>query len=68
LNDLYHGKDVEEERLRCILCLFKLEAENGFVPDMNNKPIYLGLAMDSAGVVRLKPQNLLVNLPLATPS
>jgi len=28
----------------------------------------MGLAMDEAGVVRFKPQNLLMNLPLATPS
>jgi hypothetical protein len=29
------------------------------------KPVYLGLAMDDEGVVRMKPQNLIVNLPLA---
>ena len=68
LNDLYHDKEVSESRLKQILCLFKLEAESGFVAEMQGKPVYMGLAMDEAGVVRFKPQNLLVNLPLATPS
>ena len=68
LNDLYHGKDVSESRLKQILCLFKLEADSGFIAEMHGKPIYMGLAMDAAGVVRFKPQNLLMNLPLAAPS
>ena len=29
---------------------------------MGGKPVYLGLAMDEAGSVRMKPQNLLANL------
>ena len=64
-NDLYAGADVSEDRLRSILCLFKLEAEEGLIPEMAGKPVYLGLAMDEAGSVRMKPQNLLANLPLA---
>ena len=68
LNDLYHDKEVSESRLKQILCLFKLEADGGFVDEMQGKPVYMGLAMDEAGVVRFKPQNLLMNLPLATPS
>ena len=68
LNNLYHGKDVNESRLKQILCLFKLEADSGFIAEMHGKPIYMGLAMDAAGVVRFKPQNLLMNLPLAAPS
>ncbi|GIS09769.1 MAG: hypothetical protein CM15mP114_05510 [Alphaproteobacteria bacterium] len=46
LNDLYHGLDVTEERLKQILCLFQLDAEEGFVPEMNGKPVYVGLAMN----------------------
>ena len=65
-NDLYNGVDVGEDRLSAILCLFKLEADDGFVPEMAGRPVYLGLAMDEAGSVRMKPQNLLANLPLAT--
>ena len=29
------------------------------------KPIYLGLAMDAGGRLKMKPQNLLTNLPIA---
>ncbi len=29
-------------------------------------PVYLGLATNAEGLVRIKPQNLLLNLPLAT--
>ena len=64
LNDLYRGDDVEEARLKQILCLFKLEADSGFTDVMSGKPVYLGMAMDSAGVLRMKAQNLLINLPL----
>ena len=66
LNDLYKGEDVGEDRLRQILCLFKLTAEDGFVPEMQGQPVYMALAMDKAGISRMKPQNLLVNLPTAS--
>ena len=33
--------------------------------DIAGRPVYLGLAMDAAQGLRLKPQNLLLNLPLA---
>lgn len=65
LNDLYNGDEVSEDRLRQILCLFKLTAENGFIPEMHGQPVYMALAMDRAGVTRMKPQNVLVNLPIA---
>ena len=68
LNDLYNNEEVDEDRLKQILCLFTLTAESGFLSEMRGKPVYMGIAMDKAGVVRLKPQNLLMNLPLSTPS
>jgi hypothetical protein len=37
-------------------------------PDIAGKPVYLALSMDENGVVRMKPQNLLLNLPLASRS
>ncbi len=64
LNDLYQGKNVSEDRLKEILCLFSLEVENGFTAEMSGRPVYLGLAMNAAGVIIAKPQNLLANLPL----
>jgi hypothetical protein len=30
LNDLYHGSDVSEDRLKQILCLFQLDVKDGF--------------------------------------
>jgi len=36
--------------------------------DIAGKPVYLGLAFNAENVLKLKPQNLLVNLPLAKTS
>jgi hypothetical protein len=33
--------------------------------DVAGRPVYLGLCITQSGRMRLKPQNLLVNLPLA---
>ena len=65
LNDLYEGLDVSEERLKQILCLFQLEAKEGFKESMQGKPVYVGLAMGEKSIIKFKPQNLLTNLPLA---
>ncbi len=50
-----------------LLSLFRLEFKDPAAMrlDIAGRPIYLGMAMTEAGVLRLKPQNLLVNLPLA---
>lgn len=66
LNDLYQGREVEETRLYRILALFRLDIENqtAVLPEMAGRPVYLGMAMTESGRLRLKPQNLLVNLPL----
>jgi hypothetical protein len=33
--------------------------------DLAGRPVYLGLAITAAQTLKLKPQNLLLNLPLA---
>ncbi len=68
MNDLYNGVEVGEERLARILALFRLEFANPEVmrADLAGRPVYLGMASDAAGRLQLKPQNLLVNLPLAS--
>ena len=70
LNDLYNRKEVSEERLARLLCLFELRFENH--ADMRaaiaGRPVYLAMCMDPQERLRLKPQNLLLNLPLATTS
>ncbi len=67
LNDLYEQREVAGERLERLLSLMRLEFEDpGLMrPEIAGRPVYLGLAMTEAKSVRLKPQNLLVSLPLA---
>lgn len=67
LNDLYTGQEVGEDRLHQILSLFRLEFQEPAMmrADLAGRPVYLALAMSGAGTVQMKPQNLLVNLPLA---
>ncbi len=70
LNDLYNGVEVDEERLERILALFRLtfRRPEEMRPDVAGQPVYLAAAMAPDGVLRLKPQNLLINLPLAAPT
>ncbi|MCK6453546.1 MAG: DUF6352 family protein [Alphaproteobacteria bacterium] len=67
LNDLYNGAEVDEERMARLLSLFRLEFADASMtrPDIAGRPVYLALAMTESKTLRLKPQNLLVNLPLA---
>ena len=67
LNDLYNGKAVETERTQRLISLFRMEIrdETLIKPDIAGRPIYLGMAMTPDNILRLKPQNLLMNLPLA---
>jgi len=67
LNDLYEGREVGEEKLARMISLFSLTFRNetDVRADVRGKPVYLGLAMNSDNVLKLKAQNLLLNLPLA---
>ena len=67
LNDLYEERLVDEERMQRLISLFRLEfAKPGEMrADVAGKPVYLGLAMAADQTLKLKPQNLLLNLPLA---
>ena len=68
LNDLYRGDAPDDARLHRLLGLYRLDIVDAAVvrPDVAGKPVYLGLAMSADGLLKLKPQNLLLNLPLAT--
>ena len=70
LNALYQGQEIEPARMQRMLCLFALRFdEPGVVrPEVAGRPVYLAMAMDEGKTLRLKPQNLLLNLPLAAPS
>lgn len=67
LNDLYEGREVEPERMKRVLSLFRLEFEDPSLmrTEIAGRPVYLALSMSTEMKVQLKPQNLLVNLPLA---
>jgi hypothetical protein len=70
LNDLYQGVAIDEARRARLLALFRLEFRDpaAMLERVRGRPVYLGLAMTAAQRLRLKPQNLLANLPLARPA
>lgn len=70
LNDLYEGREVDDARRARLICLFRLDfADAGDMRrDVAGKPVYLGIAVTTDNQLKLKPQNLLVNLPLANAS
>ncbi len=70
LNDLYNQQPIDDTRMRRLISLFRLEFVNPaeMRADMQGKPVYLGLAMTAQGLLRVKPQNLLLNLPVAVAS
>jgi hypothetical protein len=68
LNALWRGEEIESGTLRRMLALFRLDFEDpgAMRADVAGRPIYLALSMNEGAVVRMKPQNLLLNLPLAS--
>jgi hypothetical protein len=70
LNDLYEGREVEQSRLARLVGLFRVDFLDAadMRTDIQGKPVYLGMAINEEHVLKLKPQNLLVNLPFAVRS
>ena len=70
LNALYRGDPVDEAERDRIVLLFRLvfrdPAET--LPEMSGRPVYLGLGCRPDRALKLKPQNLLINLPLRRPT
>lgn len=66
LNDLWRGNEVEPGRMQALLALFRMSILDAAAmrPEVAGRPVYLALSMDEREVVRMKPQNLLLNLPL----
>jgi len=66
LNDLYNGVDVDETRRGRILSLFRLDFDDtsAIASQYVGRPVYMGIAINERNRLRVKPQNLLVNLPL----
>lgn len=69
LNALYAGETLPMAGQGRIGALFRMEFidPDRVTEDMRGRPAFLGLSVDAAGRVRMKPQNLLTNLPLAEP-
>jgi hypothetical protein len=70
LNDLWRGDEVEAGRMHRILALFRMEVADARLlrADVAGRPVYLALCANPQDEVRMKPQNLLINLPLAAQS
>ena len=70
LNDLYEGNDVDDVRRTRLISLFRLDFAdaNDMRRDVAGKPVYLGAAITADNQLKLKPQNLIINLPLANAS
>jgi hypothetical protein len=66
LNALYAGEALDAPRRARLLSLFRLEfADPGdMLAEVAGRPVYLGLAVREDRTLKLKPQNLLVGLPL----
>jgi hypothetical protein len=66
LNELWSGREVDAGRMRRVLALFALQFDDpaAMRPDIAGRTVYLGLCADENEFVRMKPQNLLLNLPL----
>lgn len=67
LNAVYNGEELEEDRMRRIIGLFRLDFADvsALRKELHGGSVFLGLATTAAGTLRMKPQNLLMNLPLA---
>ena len=70
LNKLYNKEPVDSDELEKVICLFRLDFidEAAVTQSQAGKPVYMGIAMNDEKQLKLKPQNLLFNLPLAKAS
>jgi hypothetical protein len=64
-NALWRGEAAALDRL---IGLFRLDIRDAAMvdPRVAGRPVYLMMAMTGDGIMRLKPQNLVMGLPLAT--
>lgn len=68
LNALYEGREISDNDQARLLALYRMEIidQSRVSEDVRGKPVYLALGSTADKKVRVKPQNLLVNLPLRT--
>ncbi len=67
LNKLYNKDPLDAEELARIICLFRLDFldQAAVARAQEGKPVYMAIAMNDQKLLKLKPQNVLFNLPLA---
>jgi hypothetical protein len=67
LNALYRGEAPGDEDLRRLVLLLRLAFEDGAdaLEEMRGRFVYLGVGVRPDRTLKLKPQNLVANLPLA---
>jgi hypothetical protein len=67
LNGLYRGEPLDESDARRLVLLFALTFADpsDALAETRDRPVYLGIGVRPDRTLKLKPQNLLVNLPLA---
>lgn len=70
LNKLYNKEAIEQDELERVICLFRLDFidQAAVTQAQSGKPVYMAIAMNDQKQLKLKPQNLLFNLPLAKTS
>jgi uncharacterized protein DUF6352 len=70
LNELWAGGEIDAGRMRRVLALFSLQFDDpsAMRGDIAGRTLYLALSSNEDDVVRVKPQNLLLNLPLHRPA
>jgi hypothetical protein len=63
---LWHGETLDDATRARIVGLFRLAFANPALaePKIGTDPVYLILAMTADQVLRMKPQNLVVGLPV----
>jgi hypothetical protein len=66
-NALWAGEDVDEATQGRVLALFELRFRDQALvePRAAGHPVYLLLAMTPDNIVRVKPQNLVMGLPIS---
>ena len=65
LDALYRGEEVASENLERLAVIFvaRFRDESAMLAEARGKPVYLGLACRPDRTLRMKPQNLIANLP-----
>jgi hypothetical protein len=70
LNALYEGRELSFDEAQGIIGLFRMDVldRDAVLETVRGRPIYLALAKTPSGTLKMKPQNLIVNMPIKSTS